>query len=115
MDLECKQKECCDHFGAVFSPVKENQLVAISKSIFEGVNPAEGVRNPSPKHMSGWWLTTEEYDDNIESIITVHFSHIMEKRPELAIYMALPFGYRFFLGGEEENVWLDESVSNQKA
>jgi hypothetical protein len=43
----------------------------------------------------------------------VHFYHIEEKRPEIAIYMALPFGYRFQLGGNDENIWFDESVSRE--
>lgn len=115
MSIEHEQKNCCDHFGAEFSPIEESQLVAISKGIYEGVNPVEGVRYPSPDHMSGWWLTTDEYDGNVESIVTVHFSHIVEKRPELALYMALPHGYRFFLGGEEDNVWFDEAVANETA
>ncbi|WP_259368131.1 MULTISPECIES: hypothetical protein [unclassified Colwellia] len=71
----------------------------------------EGVRYPSPEHMSGWWLTTDEYDGNIDSLVTVHFQHIIEKRPELALYMALPFGYRFNLGGESEHVWFDQEVA----
>jgi hypothetical protein len=113
VDIEVEQKKCCEHFNTEFSPVEDTQLVAISKGIYEGVVPVEGVRYPSPKHMTGWWLTTDEYDGNIDSIKTVHFSHIVEKRPELAIYMGLPNGHRFLLGGEEENVWFDEEVANE--
>jgi hypothetical protein len=93
--------------------VKTGQLVAISKGIYEGVTPVQGVRYPSPDHMSGWWLTTDEYDGNIDSLVTVHFEHIIEKCPELALYMALPFGYRFNLGGETEHVWLDQDVAQE--
>ncbi|MBA6234511.1 immunity protein Imm33 domain-containing protein [Colwellia sp. MB02u-11] len=111
MSIEIKQQECCDHYNAQCLPVKKAQLVTISKGIYEGVNPVEGVRYPSPEHMSGWWLTTDEYDGNIDSLVTVHFQHIIEKRPELALYMALPFGYRFNLGGESEHVWFDQEVA----
>lgn len=38
---------------------------------------------------------------------------ILEKRPDLAIYMALPYGYRFILGGEEEHVWFDENALDE--
>ncbi|WP_215397034.1 immunity protein Imm33 domain-containing protein [Rheinheimera oceanensis] len=113
MSFESNQRECCEHFGAQYKPVDENQLVAISKGIYEGVTPVEGVRYPSPPHMSGWWLTTDEYDGNIGSLVTVHFKHIIEKRPELALYMALPFGYRFILGGETDHVWFDQVVANE--
>lgn len=107
-------KECCQHYEAEYCPVEAAQLVAISKGVLEGRRPVEGVRYPSPKHMSGWWLTTDEYDGDIDSIVTVHFEHIIEARPDLAIYMALPHGYRFDLGGDPEHVWFDEDVKNER-
>ncbi|NOH26381.1 immunity protein Imm33 domain-containing protein [Vibrio europaeus] len=113
MSIDSIQKDCCKHYQTTYSPIEPAQLVTISKGIYEGVTPVEGVRYPSPSHMSGWWLTTDEYDGNISSMVTVHFEHIMEKRPELAIYMALPFGYRFYLGSESEHVWFDEDVANE--
>ena len=113
MSIELNQRECCEHYSAQYEPVKTGQLVAISKGIYEGVTPVQGVRYPSPDHMSGWWLTTDEYDGNIDSLVTVHFEHIIEKCPELALYMALPFGYRFNLGGETEHVWLDQDVAQE--
>ncbi len=113
MSIELNQQECCEHYGAQYQPVEQAQLVTISKGIYEGITPVEGVRYPSPEHMSGWWLTTDEYDGNIDSLVTVHFQHIIEKRPELALYMALPFGYRFNLGGETEHVWFDQEVANE--
>ncbi len=113
MNIEKSQKECCEHYSAEFSPIVPTQLVTISKGIYEGVVPVEGVRYPSPSHMSGWWLTTDEYDGNLDSLVTVHFQHIIEKRPELALYMALPFGFRFILGGDSESVWFEQEVADE--
>jgi hypothetical protein len=113
LNIEKNQKECCVHYSAEFLPVEPAQLVTISKGLYEGVVPVEGVRYPSPDHMSGWWLTTDEYDGNLDSLVTVHFQHIIEKRPELALYMALPFGFRFNLGGDTENVWFDQEVADE--
>ena len=112
-DLLKLQEQCCDHYSARYSKIDSEQLVVISDGIYEGVVPVEGVRYPSPDHMSGWWLTTNQYDGNTESLRTVHFEHIVEYRPELAIYMGLPFGYRIFLGAAEENVWFDEAVAKE--
>lgn len=111
-DLDKIQKDCCDHYRADFSPVGPEQMVVISNGVYEG-KPIDGVRYPSPAHMSGWWLTTDDYSGDVKSLLTVHFQHIKEKRPEVAIYMALPYGYRFQLGGEEERVWFDERVSKE--
>jgi hypothetical protein len=111
--LETVQRECCEHYGANYSPVGAEQLVVISEGIYEGVVPVEGVRYLSPDHMSGWWLTTDKYNGDTDTLKTVHFHHIEELRPDLAFYMALPFGYRFQLGGAEENVWFDEAVARE--
>ena len=109
------QKECCEHYSARYEKIDTEQLVVISEGIYEGVVPVEGIRYPSPDHMSGWWLTTDQYNGNADTLKTVHFHHIVEHRPELAVYMALPFGYRFYLGGPEENVWFDEAVAKEPA
>ncbi len=110
--FETKQKECCEYYGGDFSPVSSEQMVVISDGVYEGMS-VEGVRYPSPEHMSGWWLTTDAYNGDVNTLKTVHYHHVQEKRPELAIYMALPFGYRFQLGGNDENVWFDESVAKE--
>lgn len=114
-NLEKIQRECCEHYGADYAPVDSGQLVVISDGVLAGAVPVEGVRYPSPDHMSGWWLTTDEYNGDVDTLKTVHFHHIEEKRPEIVIYMALPFGYRFQLGGDEENAWFDEAAAKESA
>lgn len=109
--MESVQKECCAHYSAQFCPVSPEQLVVISDGVYEGVVPIEGVRYSSPDHMSGWWLTTRDYNGDVSTLKTVHYRHVQEKRPEIAIYMALPYGYRFQLGGEKEHVWYDEEAA----
>lgn len=93
-------------------PIANEQLVVISDGVFEG-SLVEGTRYPSPEHMSGWWLTTEKYNGDVSTLRTEHFYHILEKRPDLVRYMALPYGFRFFQEGYKQNnedVWFDEKV-----
>jgi hypothetical protein len=111
MDLNENQKACCNHYNADFIPPNQDQMVAISEGVLSGALEIEGVRYPSPEHMSGWWLTTDLYNGDVNSLKTVHFSHVAEARPEIAQYMALPFGYRFVLGGKSEHVWFDGEVA----
>ena len=47
--------------------------------------------------MSGWWLITEKYDGNIESLKHEHTYHVTAARPDLASFLALPYGFRFDL------------------
>ncbi|MEI8644369.1 hypothetical protein P4S60_01650 [Pseudoalteromonas sp. Hal040] len=112
-ELTAVQHECCLNYKAKYTPIDQECMVVISDGVYEGL-PLEGVRYHSPKHMTGWWLTTDEYNGDISSLKMVHFTHIVEYRPEVAIYMALPPGYRFMLGGEQEHVWFDEEVANDK-
>ena len=84
-------------------------MIVISKGVYEGL-AIDAVRYPSPEHMSGWWLTTDLYDDNVESLMAVHYHHVAFKRPELIKYIALPYGYRFNTSGEEHDVWFDENA-----
>ena len=112
-DLNDIQKKCCEHYGTDFEPVGVEQLVVISEGVYEKGAPVEGVRYNSPEHMSGWWLTTDQYTGDVDSLKTVHFYHIAENRPEIAMYMALPSGYRFQLGSDDERVWHDADVAKE--
>jgi len=102
------QHRTCQMAGAQFSPSRPDQLVAISEGVYEG-DAVEGVRYPSPSHMSGWWLTSDKYNGDINSLKTVHAHHVTAKRPDLAKFFALPYGYRFFSSTSE--VRFDEKVA----
>lgn len=57
--------------------------------------------------MTGWWLTTELYDDNTESLMVVHLYHLAFKRPEIMKFLALPNGFRFYKEPTDYKVWFD--------
>jgi hypothetical protein len=104
---EREQRELCTAVGARFDPPSPEMLVVISDGVYEG-DSVQGVRYLSPPHMSGWWLTTGRYDGSTQSLKPVHLRHVYETRPDLARYLALPFGYRF--SSESGNVRFDEAV-----
>jgi len=106
------QRDTCLKLGAPFVPPRADRLAAISAGVFEG-DEVEGVRYPSPEHMSGWWITTDRYDGNVDSIKNEHLYHVTAARPELAKYLALPQGFRFHLKGEEA-AWFDAEVASEK-
>lgn len=102
------QQFVCSQHKASFSPRQADKLTVVSAGVMEGL-AVQGVRYPSPDHMSGWWITTDLYDGNIKSLRREHTYHITAARPDLAKYLALPEGFRFnFSVGEE--VWFDEKV-----
>lgn len=104
------QHAICEKASAEFSPLNMDQKIAISDGVYEG-DPVSAVRYPAPPHMSGWYLTTGKYDGNISSLKVVHAHHVSAKRPDLAKYFALPYGYRFH--SDDDSVWFDQKVAQQ--
>jgi len=103
-----EQHEVCARAAAPFTPPRPDQLVVVSDGVFEG-DPVKAVRYPSPEHMSGWWMVTDRYDGDVSSMRREHLYHLTSRRPDLAPYIALPFGYRFDLT-HHDDVWLDPEV-----
>ena len=89
------QHQECKNASSPFSPPNAGQMVVISEGVFEG-DDVQGIRYPSPKPMSGWWITTDRYDGNLSSLKTIHAYHLTAKRPDLARFLALAVGYRFY-------------------
>ena len=105
-----EQHLVCHQYGAEFKPPRPDKLTVISQGVLEGL-PVQGVRYPAPDHMSGWWITTDQYDGDINSLKNHHTYHVTAARPDLARYLALPEGFRFDLSVKQD-VWLDEKVAN---
>ncbi|RKT01033.1 immunity protein Imm33 domain-containing protein [Chryseobacterium defluvii] len=101
------QSELCSHYGLPAQFPNFNQMIVISDGVYEGKD-IEGIRYESPEHMSGWWLITDDYDNNIESLKTVHFHHVVFTRPDILKYLSLPFGYRFLMQNGNVEVYKND-------
>lgn len=96
-----EQAEVCRAVGAEFHPPLATTMAAVSAGVLDG-RAVDGIRYPSPSHMSGWYLTTDLYNGDIDTMDVVHLFHVTHARPDLTRYLALPFGYFFDLRGELE-------------
>lgn len=83
-----------------------NQTVVISDGVYEGKD-IEGIRYDAPQNESGWYLITDDYNDDIKSLKVVHFYHVAFARPDILKYLALPFGYRFLMEGDKIEITKD--------
>lgn len=101
---ECKLRNVIPNFPTF------SQNIVISKGVYEGYS-VDAVRYPSPPHMSGWWICSNLYDDNPNTLMNVHYYHLAFKRPDILKYLALPHGYRFDLHDNIEKVWLDQEIN----
>lgn len=84
-----------------------NQSVVISDGVYEGKD-IEGIRYNSPQDESGWYLITDDYNDDIKSLKMVHFYHVAFARPDILKYLAIPFGYRFVMKNGKIEISKDE-------
>jgi hypothetical protein len=73
----------------------------------------EAVRYPSPSLMCGWWLVTDEYDDDVKSLMNVYYYHVAFKRPDILKYLAVPFSYRFVIDPYKCEAWFDEKIKKR--
>ncbi|MBV8206703.1 MAG: hypothetical protein JO041_07915 [Acidobacteria bacterium] len=109
LDYWHQQHATCLRYGTRFEPPRPDKLTVLSKGVLEGL-PVQGVRYLSPEPMSGWWITTDQYDGNVKSLQREHTYHLTAARPELAKYLALPHGFRFDLSTGDD-VWKDDRVA----
>lgn len=109
--IDCwnKQHGICSKYSAPFSPPRPDRKIVISEGVYCGGN-VTGVRYPSPEHMSGWWLTSDEYNGDTKTLKIVHLYHLTAHRPDIMPFIALPFGYRFFIQGAESSAWHDQKI-----
>lgn len=105
------QHRICDSVSASFSPPRPDKKIAISIGVLDG-DEVEGVRYPSPEHMSGWWFTTPRYNGDVDSLQVVPLFTVTAARPDLSHYIALPPGYRFFTNGKK--IWRDAQVASSQ-
>lgn len=84
-----------------------NQSVVISDGVYEGKD-IEGIRYDSRQGESGWYLITDDYNDDIKSLKMVHFYHVAFARPDILQYLAIPFGYRFIMKNGNVEICRDE-------
>lgn len=62
--------------------------------------------------MSGWMFTTEAWTGEVESLTYHHLYHVTARRPDIARYLALPFGFCFRLNPKEE-IWFEEVYAEE--
>ena len=107
---EDAQREVCRQHGAPFRPPAQDQLCAVSVGVYDG-DAVQGVRYVAPEHMSGWYLTTDRYNGDHRSLVVEHVSHVAQRRPDIAPFLALPPGFRFDVTPVSAEAWYDEDVA----
>lgn len=101
------QRFICEKYDSRFLFPWSSQLVVISDGVLEG-EPVQGVRYESAYHMSGWWITTDLYNGDVNSLKRIHLPELIARRPELGKFLALDNGMRFYVEDDFEEAFPDE-------
>lgn len=106
-----QQKEICEKYGVEFQTLDFDLKLGVADNYFEGNLPLNGLRIKQENGTCGWYLWAgEEFLDDEDFFKPLHVYHLIEKKPEIIKYLALPEGWRFLAANDYEDVWFDENL-----
>jgi hypothetical protein len=107
-DIERLQRQKCAEYGAEFAAVGAEQMVGVSRSLFSGRWPINGLRHPPEAGTTGWYLWSgTELSDTDDFFAPIHVQHVLDEHSKLAQYLGLAPGWRFLFDDTHEDVWYD--------
>jgi len=107
------QKGLCGRIGAIWQPVSPNSFIAFNESLFTSIQPINGLRHPTQGTTDGWyiWSGGEIPQGDHDFFDPIHVGHLIEKKPIILQYLAMPPGWRFQIDETGyEDIWFDESL-----
>jgi hypothetical protein len=104
-----KQKSVCEKYGSKWVPINKNLRVGVSENLT--ADPIHGLRHPSDKGTTGWFIWTGEYSEANDFFKPMCAEHLLQIRPEIIKYLGLDIGFRFLADNNGyEDVWYDETL-----
>lgn len=113
--LLSEQIEICKKYKSLFALPNNNLMVGVSKDLFSGKVPINGLRHQPEGQGSGWffWVGGEIPQDDPEYFQPLHVLHLEEKLPQVLKYLALEPGFRIQIDYKgHEDVWEDKNLLN---
>ncbi len=106
-----QQHDLCKRLGVEHVPTEPFQIIGLANEVSK--IPLNGLRHPIAGHTAGWYVWGGEYNEADNFFKPVHAYHLLDTKPEIIKYLALPVGYRFLIDDKGyEDVWYDETLLN---
>ena len=106
-----KQKEICTTHNSTWKPINKNLNVGSSANLDK--DPINGLRHPSEKGTTGWFIWTGEYSEADDFFQPICAEHLLQKRQDIIKYLGLDIGFRFLADRNGyEDIWFDEKLKN---
>jgi len=104
-----KQKDICTTNNSAWKPI--NKKLKIGASINLNKNRIHGLRYPSEKGTTGWFIWTGEYSEADDFFQPICAEHLLQLRPDIIKFLGLDIGFRFLADGNGyEDIWYDETL-----
>ena len=104
-----EQSARCESANTAPDAVDPEERVGIALQTL-GQVPLHGLRHPRGEGVSGWFLWCGEYSEDPNFFQPLCAKHLPERCPDAVEFLALPPGWRFFLGPGHEDVWFDPEL-----
>ena len=105
------QKEICAAHSSPWRPINKKLRVGVSANLDK--DPINGLRHPSEKGTTGWFIWTGDYSENEDFFQPMCAEHLLQLRPDIIKYLGLDIGYRFLADKNGyEDIWYDEKLKN---
>jgi hypothetical protein len=106
-----KQKVICTTQNSTWKPINKNLNVGVSANLDK--DPINGLRYPSQKGTTGWFIWSGEYSEADDFFQPICAEHLLQKRPDIIKYLGLDIGFRFLADRNGyEDIWFDEKLKN---
>ncbi|WP_254561649.1 immunity protein Imm33 domain-containing protein [Dyadobacter diqingensis] len=104
-----RQKEICEQNNSTWKPINKKLKIGVSTNLEK--DPINGLRHPSEKGTTGWFIWTGEYSEAEDFFLPICAEHLLQQRPEIIKYLGLDIGYRFLADSKDyEDIWYDEKL-----
>ena len=110
--FEREQREVCARFGAPYEPIDPETKVGVDRRLLDGEQPFNGLRHAPEKDTNGWYLWGSDRFPADDGFVPSHAGHLVDDRPEVVPYLALPPGWRFLIAPAWVDVWEDSMLLN---
>lgn len=103
------QKEICSINDSKWKPINKKLRVGVSINLDK--NPINGLRHPSEKGTTGWFIWTGDYSESEDFFQPMCAEHLLQVRPDIIKYLGLDVGFRFLTDKQDyEDIWYDEKI-----
>ena len=103
------QKEICATYNSQWKPINKKLRAGVSVNL--DTDPINGMRHPSEKGTTGWFIWTGDYSEREDFFQPMCAEHLLQKRPDIIKYLGLEVGYRFLADKNGyEDIWFDEKL-----